>query len=290
MRNFCGLTLTLTIALLGSGCTSTHRTAYVPNAAAPLGETQALVAAAHPEIEADINESNITAFTGGGLIFALVDAGINTSRSKKAVNRITPLRDALADHEAAVEFADALRSAFEPGAPLLLKTVDPIAPLSPKELAGKAADMQADAVLLLSLQYRLDAGCSRIETQVEARMATPKSAKPLYRNLFATYRDLPTDARGDQDSNIALWAADNGALARSALQAAFAELARMVVFDLPRGVEANQVARAAWDASAPAPRAPGFPPNLMMRGQKVSEDETRMWVRLSTGELSSVDL
>ena len=60
------------------------------------------------EIGTEINVSNVAAATGGGLIPALIDSGINADRTKKAEEAAGPIRDKLIDFDFGAELQEDL--------------------------------------------------------------------------------------------------------------------------------------------------------------------------------------
>ena len=59
------------------------------------GGRSALVVVAQAEIRSGIDESESAMYSGGGLLFALVDASVNPSRAKEAEAAIQSSREAL---------------------------------------------------------------------------------------------------------------------------------------------------------------------------------------------------
>lgn len=289
-RALCVAALLSSTLLLLSGCVSSNRTALAPTAKAELRSVDVAATVSQPELAADVNRSNVAAVTGGGLIAALIDVGIEASRAKKAEKTITVVRDSLVDFSAPEELRRAIETELGSEAPLpvcgvrLVQVKDDAAVL-------KALDPKADSVLVISTDYRLSPNFSTIRVLANVRLLSRKQGKdaPLYRNDFATYRHLPVALGADNEATAALWAENNGAHARAAMQACFAELAAMIKFDLQQGSEANLVAKEALTTQAPAA---GRLANLQagyVRGAYAKRTDDRTWVRLMTGELSSTE-
>ncbi|MCU6550993.1 hypothetical protein, partial [Klebsiella pneumoniae] len=74
-----------------------------------MAPAQGIVGFRQQEIGTTINRSNLTAAAGGGLIFALIDAGVNNHRAKKAESAASPVRDALIDYQPGEVLAAAVR-------------------------------------------------------------------------------------------------------------------------------------------------------------------------------------
>lgn len=276
------------LALLSIGCVSTNRTALAPAGREKLKEVQVTSMISQPEIGADINPSNVSAITGGGLIGALVDVAVDANRSKKAEAIITPLRDALVDFDVAESLRSALAAEMIPESPLATKTVVSEVLLKPTALAAKAATCPGDAVLFISVDYRLSPDFSRLRVLAHASLHTRETGsdkKAVYANDFATYRDL--GSYGKREANLAQWAENHGERTREALKASFAELASMIEYDVAQGEEANLRARAQLTTEAPSVGRMAAMQNIRMRGDPVQKKDQRIWVRLATGELSS---
>jgi len=276
------------LSLFFAGCVSTNRTALAPEASGRIKSVKATVLVAQPEIAADIETSNVAAAAGGGLIAALVDVAIDAHRSKKAEEAITPLRDALVDFNV----AECLRATLEKGLgaqpPLAVTAVNLDLQMKPDAMRKSAETGGADAMLFISADYRLTPACDRIRVMAKVTLL-PKTGtadgKPLYENQFTTFRAVPSVQAGA----IQKWSDNKGALASDALQSCFAELAEMIVFDVPQGPEVNLLPKEKLTTSAP-PVAPAMAAGrFIQRGAVEKKHGERTWVRLQTGELSSVD-
>lgn len=283
------------LILLAAGCATTQRVALTPPARANLGAVTTAVSLEQPEIGADINESNITAATGGGLLFAIIDAGINTSRAKKAEKAASEIRKALMDYDATVAVRGALEAQKENLA-LASMTTESWAPaVNSKVIETKLKKAKGDAVLLISIDQRLSPDFSKI--QINARIALfPVKAElkagaeetagwpaAIYNNRFITDRSLPDFPSGSsREEASALWVADNAAAARAALDACFDELAKMIAYDLPLGTEANLAAKEGEKVQAPLVqngRLVGHG-RINVKGSVARKnDDQRKWVR-----------
>ena len=68
-----------------------------------LGSVDSVLMVKQSEIQSSINESNITAAGGGGLLLAVIDAGVNANRTSTAEERIAPVRDKLIEYDFATQ-------------------------------------------------------------------------------------------------------------------------------------------------------------------------------------------
>ena len=193
------------------------------------------VMVAQSEIKSDINLSNVAVATGGGLLGALIGAAVDSARAKKAEQLITPVRtgmagvdaDAMAIEAARVGFANAQwNTAAEPN---FSKDSSP---------TGKSAYLDSNPnaeTAFVEYTYDLTPNFDAlriVESIQVAAKTVPSANKPekrlnpknlVYAGMVASVVLLP-DAAKDKDANAARWAADNGKLARAALEQAFARL------------------------------------------------------------------
>lgn len=250
LRRSAALTAVTVLLMLG-GCAVSPHYAMSPEAAAQLKSVDVNVGIEQREINPTITVSTM----GGanfGLIGALIDAGVNNSRAGEAEEFIQPLRDALLDYDfdAAVlaEYGATIREVP------VLAGANPVLLTGPLTESYEAAlkSSEADAVLFLTTDYITSADFSEITVGLQAsifpvraeldafrdsgRAPGPK-ANPLllsdamYRNVFTIKAKLPEKGVGPID-NVNAWAANNGALARSAMNEAIRRAAMMLALDI----------------------------------------------------------
>jgi hypothetical protein len=294
------------IALAGfSGCATPNRLPLNPAHKTGVGTAQTTVCLAQQEIGTDITRSNITAVTGGGLLFALVDAGIENSRAKKAEKHVTPVRDTLIGYNLGEVLNASLKKQLATCDWLKMGTfnVQQVPTLAGLESWIKTAE--GDCLLLVDAQYRFTpqfdaiAVSARISLHprkgslVGAAKVHQRLAPLVYYNAFsATFRmtDWPGQALAAEDA-VKRWAEDGGKRARAALNLGADEIARMLAFDLE---QPGTVGNALYKAPAGAPKydgalpLPGASTALVVSGHKVYEDNARKWLRFPTGELASI--
>lgn len=292
----------ITIAFL-SGCATATRVALPPEQQSKITSSETFVSVTQSEIKTDINRSNITAATGGGLIFALIDAGVNTSRAKKAENRVTPLRDALVKYDLGKAFADALKTHFASVDWLKNSTVESRPLGAAGALAKQIQQSPADVVILADTDYRLSATFDSVTVTARVHLHPAKVAADaavqkrgelppfIYFNSLSTTLPVPEIyGMGLSPEEAAGKAAANGGenVVR-ALNEGLAELAHMLTYDL--------------EAPAPADKALYRPPEgtdkrmlmlatrgapLVTQGFVVHAEGRRSWLRANTGELCAL--
>jgi hypothetical protein len=284
----------LVSSLLLTGCVTSNRTALAPTTVSRLKAVDVTTSIAQPEIAADVDPSNIAAITGGGLIGALIDVAVEANRSKKAEVTITPLRDALIEFNSGEVLRTNVSDKLQVEPLLPIRKVLITGPVKEKAVIEQVKKGDADAVLLVSVDYRLAPAFDRVRVLAHVvlfdKETLAQGGKPVYQNDFATYRALATPPK-DRAEAIKVWCENHGTPMRDALATSFAELVEMIRFDLRQGEEANMVPKAAWTNGAPMAgrMAVAMGPAITGRGSIAKRTDDRTWVRLSTGELSSTN-
>lgn len=224
---------------LATSSAAAERKSVLPEAARTSPGGRAVeVTVAQAELGMNINPSIMTLAMGGGVLGVLIDAKVDSDRTKRTQANITPLRSALIDFDADQLAIDATQSAvsaapwFASGAPLFARDAS----------YGAKSDVldasSSDQVAFLDYVYDLSPDLSSIRVGVTISIASKAAAagkKPevrLYpRNLL--YSQTVTSAvqlakPGDAPDNASQWAAQNGALAKRALEIAFKQAAVLV--------------------------------------------------------------
>lgn len=237
--------------LLLSGCAVAPHQPLKAELRDKIGTTEVVVRLPQREINAQIVVSNVSAAVGGGLIAALVDAGINSSRTSSAETTVAPLRDALLGYN----FDESLRTTLDSGLSTVPKlSAQPARVMKDSDdstYAKQVAASSAGAVLLASADYSLSADFSTAEVGLRAWLM-PRSvglrsasgappelptsmsvglSEALYRNSFVVRTRLQNADR-DQVANRGRWVADGAQTLRQALDTGIRELVAVLVEDM----------------------------------------------------------
>jgi hypothetical protein len=294
--------LVLGALLVATGCAGVKRVPLAEADAQRLRTVRPVAALEQQELKTSIVAS--TSGAAFGIVGALVDSSRNNSAAKDAEAKVVPVRNALIGWEA----GDALRAA-------LAREVEPVAALhagkfevrqladGKKGIATLVEGTNQDALFLVQTDYRLSPKFDRIVITAKASLlqaklplsAAEKAAmeedktterKPLYTNVFVTSAALPGFVAGKttMDEAAALWAAEQGRAARSALDAGMGELAKMIAFDVAQAAPAAAAAPDAAKLTSVGPYALG-----VLSGAAVRQEQGRAWLRAGTGELAAVE-
>jgi hypothetical protein len=264
------------------GACQTIVPSYVPMpepAKAQVASTDIVLPVKQSEIYVFVPDSNIAAAGGGGLLLALVDAGVNAARTSKAEDAVKPLRDALVGYDFDQIVADQVKAALPQPSWLNVTGVTVTKDLLPANLNNKLSQSKAAAVLFGYVDYQLNNDGNELMVTLRADLYPNTDAlkaframKPgkdllapqnaIYRNSVVFTRSVPAPSpKADRDAYIKVWSADKGAAMRAALNDAAVDVAKKLAADLgvkPAPAEAPVPAAAAPTpaTAAPAPAAP----------------------------------
>jgi|SRR5579871_472537 len=244
-----GLVGSLSFLLL-AGC------ANLPSIHQPL-PTNARADLTTTDVVLPIKQSEVYVFvpmaTGGagfGLIGALVDAGIDSTRTSKAETAVTPLRNAMVDYSFDNALQTELKSSLAEVAWVHPEDFKVVRDISDEGLGKTLAESKASSVLFVVADYHLsndgDVLLATFEValmpnndQLKALVPGRRNDKTpvalinaLYRNRFVF--EAHVASTGDRDRNIAEWSANNAAAARAALTMAAKKIAPLMVEDMQR--------------------------------------------------------
>ncbi len=223
------------VACMGAVCLSGTSLAAVtnnyiaPEARSVEGGRDVRIVVGQAEIQANINALNTTAAAGGGLLFALIDAGVNNARAKDAEKSVIPLRESLVGYEfdprAEMASAMTLSGLDWFGAKQTQLTKDESTDASLAALDASAAPQ----LMVMRYSYETTADFSAILVHLNTTLLKkeiPKGKKsnarlnPKNMAYVQSVRSvilLPDANPKDPDGNVRAWAADGGRAARAAL-------------------------------------------------------------------------
>jgi hypothetical protein len=165
---------------------------------------------------------------GGGLVGVLVDAGVNSSRKEDAGRIIIPLQEKTGD----IDFRGLLRDALLPMVKELswprivdVKTTAESAPITPDDVLERS-------VLALSTTYELSPTAEVLEMSTQFALYMKDGLKAVVSGSVA-YSSERIGTTEVNDEAIALWAENDAAAYRQALNQGIAETIKMLGLALP---------------------------------------------------------
>lgn len=256
--------------LLLSGCATpvpVHE--YLPNAAHDkLSSTEVVLPIKQGEIYVFVPDSQIAAAGGGGLLLALIDAGVNSVRTSKAEAAIKPLRDVLVDFDFDSALRDDIRTSLSAVSWVHVTGARVVRDASITGTDAALAQSSAATVLFANTDYQLSNDADVLTVTLSAQLfpkeqalaALHQSSKSgaktaignsIYRDNFVFKMNAPPAA--DRDHYIAEWSVNKGAPMRAALKLAATKLSGLLAVDFQRAE--GDVSPAPNDADGGAMRA-----------------------------------
>jgi hypothetical protein len=219
----------LALCVSAPGLGAIKNSFIAPEARTVEGGRDVRIIVSQAEIQPNINISNVTAAAGGGLLFALIDAGVNNARAKEAEKKIVPLREALVGYD-----FDPLAQHASTTTLTTLGWFDPKQVKLSKEETGDSLLAALDAagtsqLMVLRYSYETNADFSAVVVSLDASIvnkAVPAGKKSdarlapknlPYKQTMRSFVMLPDANPKDPAANVKAWAADNGKAARAAI-------------------------------------------------------------------------
>lgn len=199
-----------------------------------------VVGVAQAEANVAIEASNVAAAGGGGLLLALVDAGINQSRTQTAEQRVAPIRAALTGYSFDAKARDALQAAVTQLPWMAVKTVSFTKEATNGNYARLLEASPASQVAFANFDYVFTGDFKTLRVGLQLSMFAKPAGKAdpamplsnaLYYNgwVYTSNLNAPTE---DPVANAAAWAANGGEAARAQLEAGIAAVIELMIKDL----------------------------------------------------------
>jgi hypothetical protein len=222
--------LVLAAVLLVSGCAGVPYR-LEPASAARLDTARARSVVSQEKISIEVMASSYG--SGLGLIGALIDSGVTKGRTSDAERRVAPLRDQTQDLDFRAKFWEQLGPAIQAVEwPSItdVQTATAWAPLP-------AADVKESHLLDLQTSFWLSPNSAVLRIQTTFSLHMKGSATPAAIGSVSYWsRDIGKAAEGkykEDEEAVALWAADNCAAYRAAVDEGIAETVKMLRMALP---------------------------------------------------------
>ena len=182
------------------------------------------------EISVDVQEKQYTSH-GGGLIWILLDKGINKARASSAEKTISPLLRVTAD----VDFRTQYWNQLEPllyGSPWMKITrFDKRSLGYNEEEIGKIKA----PILILTTFYQLSPNFQALAVQTKAYLYLLNTSKPDYFGFISYYSKKVGRNNEKNQEAVELWMADNAAAYRTAIAEGIEQNMKMLRLDLIDG-------------------------------------------------------
>jgi hypothetical protein len=245
-------------AFLVSACATGGHLSLPPAAHDKVASTEVVLPIKQSEIYVYVPPS----YGGGGILGALIEAGIADVRTTKAEKAVSPLRNALVDFNFDETFKSALKDALAREAWLGATDYRVIKDVTVPAMDAALTASKANAVLFAWTDYQLSNDGDVLTITVAASVfpnnaalkayvpkppsdpaKQPKTApeNSIYHNSLRFVTRIPASPQG-RDANIAVWSANNGSAMRDTFKLATARIAQMLADDLRRTAEESDAA------------------------------------------------
>jgi hypothetical protein len=236
--------LLASISLTGCVTVTPEHVPLSAQARGALASTEVVLPVVQSEIYIDVPASNISQAAGGGLLPALLDAGIDSVRASNAAKAVAPLRNAVLDFSFDDTLSDAFGKALVTPDGLQVSETQVVKDGAQSNLDGLLAKAKPGDVLIVTTNYHLanDGGSLWIEAhaalygvgQTPAGGSANHPSAPanaLYRNTI-WFTTTVHGATTNRTENVALWSANHGELLRADLKEGAAKVAQLIANDL----------------------------------------------------------
>jgi hypothetical protein len=208
------------------GCTAASIYRLDPAASDRVGEVNAVVCVENENISIKVLASGYG--VGGGLVGALIDAGVESKRKKEAMKIVAPLREKTRD----IDFRETLRHALLP----MMKQLSwpQIVDLKAKSRSAliTAADVKERSFLEIHSIYQLSPGAEVLEISTGFALYLQGSTKAAVVGSVR-YSSERIGTLEENDEAIALWAQNDAAVYRQALNQGIGQTVKMLNAALP---------------------------------------------------------
>jgi len=125
-----------------------------------IASAQIIVSVEQKEIKAEIEQSNVAAASGGGLLFALIDVAVENSRANTAEKFIQPIKDALVQEDFSATFMTNISQELKDTKWLSTHEMVLNRELNTLDTKKRFEETNADTVLLIYPHYSIAADFS----------------------------------------------------------------------------------------------------------------------------------
>ena len=266
------------VPMLAFGCAPAMHVPLKADDALKIQQTRVHALVAQDEINAVIEQSNVAAAGGGGLLLALVDVAVESHRTARAAKLMEPIRKEVSDFDFRAQLDDPLRKTVAGLTPLkVVQATVAAKPLPATDRAALWKDVPENTLLSLATTYELTGSLKSLMVTTTATYWMRDREKPIYRGRYVYYTP-PLGRCQEREECAQAWAADKGAALRAAMRLGIAETMKMLAVDLgdvkPTATPTPKL------AYADAPGLLSFPSYLV-------KDGNRYIVRLDGGVLFS---
>ena len=221
---------------------------------------------------------------GGGLLWGLIDKGINKARASSAEKTIAPLLKATADVDFRTQYWNQLEPLLSRSPWLRITRFD-------KRSFGynkEEIDAIKTPILILATFYQLSPNFQTLVVQTKAHLCLLETSKPDYFGFMSYYSEKVGKNNEEDEKAVELWMADNAVAYRKALAEGIEQNMKMLRLDLIDG-PANPLNEKGEDLQLTL-LSPVSGLSQTLQGKVLDRKGSRILMRDRGGNLFSVDI
>lgn len=234
------------------------------------------------EINPSIRRSNMSTYSGGGLIFALADAVVDDIETGNAEDNVAQLRNKLINYSFEANFIRLLQQKLAEAGQLRDDQILEV-PTADKKFVQNTLETANKPLAVLSSSYVLapDFDGLVIRATLQLFVKEASTSKPVYKNVFLYWHDFP--GYGDNaESNLASLNADPSIITNS-LNAGQRAIIDMMVYDIRQPEELEGAEMLIGDSKT---LTTGFDANTRYSsGKLITNLDGIDWYRLSNDSI-----
>lgn len=229
-KRFGRLPAVLGLCTFVTGCMPAFYTPLADDKRAKINELEMRVVVVQEGPVFSARAPGVAAAAGGGLIPALIDAGIQQSRQQELGGRMRPALDAIDGYDFRAEYAAGLDTALK-SFPLKVNkhAVTPRALTREQTDAAIAATKGGKAFLMLITSYELEPGLGTLSIRTSASLWNDGAVEKIYSNHFIFQSSVQGLSPAE---NAKLWSADGAKVYREQSALGARETLKMLAMDL----------------------------------------------------------
>lgn len=225
-----------------SGCTAMPEIVSLPEQIhGKIKSTDVYLEQCEKKMHADIKKSNLSTYTGGGMLIAFVDIAIETHRQERAEEAMIDIHKQIQSFDFERKLRTALADIVSQSDWLHVKNINDIEKLKPETLQKVMQTGSADTILITQFHYKLNPDFKVLTGTLYVTMFAKSNnirnllriEEPLNQPILKFHVSAtqalknPTD---DIEENAKMWSQGNGLF----LQKALDNIIQRVLFDLKK--------------------------------------------------------
>jgi len=221
-----------------SGCAAPRYIAIEKDVQESISSSDVHIAKANELMSAQIECSQVSTYTGGGLLPALVDVAINASRQEDADTALNPVQEHMQKIDINKTLQDNLIPIFKGTDWLRSKSINISETMDQFEIEKLVDQTQSDSVLFVRFAYELTPTFSILKGTLYVELYAAKDMNEktkkgdiIFKNDVNTSRFLH-HARHTMKENAETWCKDDGQYLVLTLNSMIRELSEKMAFEL----------------------------------------------------------